>query len=82
MTSIQIILIVLATAIVSAVIATLHTSRKMRRKVSYMLDALEDKELNFRFDERRLRGRKFNKTLNRLRNIFDKERREIIEQEK
>ena len=54
----------------------------MRRKVSYMLDALEDKELNFRFDERRLRGRKFNKTLNRLRNIFDKERHEIIEQEK
>ena len=47
-----------------------------------MLDALEDKELNFRFDERRLRGRKFNKTLNRLRNIFDKERHEIIEQEK
>ena len=47
-----------------------------------MLDALEDKELNFRFDERRLRGRKFNRTLNRLRNIFDKERHEIIEQEK
>ena len=54
----------------------------MRRKVSYMLDALEDKELNFRFDERRLAGRKFNRTLNRLRNIFDKERHEIIEQEK
>lgn len=47
-----------------------------------MLDALEDKELNFRFDERRLRGRRFNMTLNRLRNIFDKERHEIIEQEK
>ena len=47
-----------------------------------MLDALEDKELNFRFDEKRLRGRKFNMTLNRLRNIFDKERHEIIEQEK
>ena len=47
-----------------------------------MLDALEDKELNFRFDEKRLFGRKFNKTLNRLRNIFDKERHEIIEQEK
>ena len=82
MTDIHIILLVAATAIVSAAIATLTTSRKMRRKVSYMLDALEDKELNFRFDERRLRGRKFNKTLNRLRNIFDKERREIIEQEK
>ncbi len=82
MTDIHIILLVAATAIASAAIATLTTSRKMRRKVSYMLDALEDKELNFRFDERRLRGRKFNKTLNRLRNIFDKERHEIIEQEK
>ena len=82
MTDIHIILLIAATAIASAAIATLTTSRKMRRKVSYMLDALEDKELNFRFDERRLRGRKFNKTLNRLRNIFDKERREIIEQEK
>lgn len=47
-----------------------------------MLDALEDKELNFRFDEKRLFGRRLNKTLNRLRNIFDKERHEIIEQEK
>ena len=47
-----------------------------------MLDALEDKELNFRFDESRLIGRQFNKTLNRLRSIFDKERHEIIEQEK
>ena len=54
----------------------------MRGKVSYMLDALEDKELNFRFDEKRLFGRRFNRTLNRLRNIFDKERHEIIEQEK
>ena len=54
----------------------------MRRKVSYMLDALEDKELNFRFDESRLIGRRFNRTLNRLRGIFDKERHEIIEQEK
>jgi nitrogen fixation/metabolism regulation signal transduction histidine kinase len=54
----------------------------MRRKVTYMLDALEDKEINFRFDEKRVFGRQFNKTLNRLRNIFDKERKEIIEQEK
>ena len=66
---------------ITAVITALVTSSKTRRKVAYMLDALEDKELNFRFDEKRLFGRKFNKTLNRLRNIFDKERREIIEQE-
>ena len=82
MTTTAVILIVMAAIAISSVITSVVTSRKMGRKVSYMLDALEDKELNFRFDERRLRGRKFNKTLNRLRNIFDKERREIIEQEK
>ena len=71
-----------ATAVLTAVVTALMTSRRMRNKVAYMLDALEDKELNFRFDERRIFGRQFNKTLNRLRNIFDKERHEIIEQEK
>ena len=82
MTITTVILIVLAAIVISSAITSKLTSRKMRAKVAYMLDALEDKELNFRFDERRLRGRKFNKTLNRLRNIFDKERHEIIEQEK
>ena len=82
MTTSIVILIVLTAIAISSAITSFITSRKMRGKVAYMLDALEDKELNFRFDERRLRGRKFNRTLNRLRNIFDKERHEIIEQEK
>ena len=82
MTDIQVISAIVASVITTAVITALITSDKTRRKVAYMLDALEDKELNFRFDEKRLFGRKFNKTLNRLRNIFDKERHEIIEQEK
>lgn len=82
MPDITIILITAAIVILTAVIASLATAQRMRRKVNYMLDALEDKELNFRFDEKRLRDRRFNKTLNRLRNIFDKERREIMEQEK
>ena len=82
MTTSTVILIVLAAIVISSAITSFVTSKKMRAKVTYMLDALEDKELNFRFDERRLRGRKFNRTLNRLRNIFDKERHEIIEQEK
>ena len=82
MTNLTIILIVIAAVVITAAVTSFLTSRKMRTKVAYMLDALEDKELNFRFDERRWRGRKFNKTLNRLRNIFDKERHEIIEQEK
>ncbi len=71
-----------ATAVLTAVVTSLTTSKRMRKKVAYMLDALEDKELNFRFDEDRIFGRQFNRTLNRLRNIFDKERHEIIEQEK
>lgn len=82
MTELQIIFIVAAAAVLAAVLSSFVTSARMRAKVTYMLDALEDKELNFRFDEKRLRGRKFNRTLNRLRNIFDKERNEIIEQEK
>ena len=82
MTSPTVILIVLVAIVISSAITSFVTSRKMRAKVTYMLDALEDKEVNYRFDERRLRGRRFNRTLNRLRNIFDKERHEIIEQEK
>ena len=82
MSNSTIILIILAAIVLSSAISSFITSRKMRGKVSYMLDALEDKELNFRFDEKRLFGRRFNRTLNRLRNIFDKERHEIIEQEK
>ena len=82
MTTLQSIFAIIAAVVLTAVVTFLLTSRKMRGKVAYMLDALEDKELNFRFDERRLAGRKFNRTLNRLRNIFDKERHEIIEQEK
>ena len=82
MSILTIISIVIAAVVITAVVTSLLTSLKMRGKVDYMLDALEDKELNFRFDEKRLRDRKFNKTLNRLRNIFDKERHEIIEQEK
>ena len=82
MSTTAVILIVLAAIALSSAVTFWATSRKMRGKVAYMLDALEDKELNFRFDEKRIRGRQFNKTLNRLRNIFDKERHQIIEQEK
>lgn len=71
-----------ATSIVTAVVTSVITMHKARKKVIYMLDALEDKETNFRFDERGNSGRKFNKALNRLKTIFDKERQEIIEHER
>lgn len=51
MTITTVILIVLAAIVISSAITSLVTSGKMRTKVAYMLDALEDKELNFRFDE-------------------------------
>ena len=70
MTTWQIILLCVIVAIVAAVIATLSTRRKDIRKVAYMMDALEDGELNFRFQDKN----KFNRTLNRIRTIFEKQR--------
>ena len=70
MTTWQIILLVVIVAIVAAVVAAVRTRRKDIRKVAYMMDALEDGELNFRFQDRN----KFNRTLNRIRTIFEKQR--------
>ncbi len=57
-------------AIVVAVVAVLHTRHKDIQKVAYMMDALEDGELNFRFQDKN----KFNRTLNRIRIIFERQR--------
>ena len=46
-------------AIVVAVISILKTRQKDIKKVAYMMDALEDGELNFRFQDKN----KFNRTL-------------------
>ena len=57
-------------AIVAAVVAAVRTRRRDIRKVAYMMDALEDGELNFRFQDKN----RFNRTLNRIRTIFEKQR--------
>lgn len=57
-------------AIIAAVIASIRTRRKDIKKVAYMMDALEDGELNFRFQDKN----QFNRTLNRIRTIFEKQR--------
>ena len=57
-------------AMIATVIATIRTRRKDIKKVAYMMDALEDGELNFRFQEKN----KFNHTLNRILTIFEKQR--------
>ena len=66
----EVILLVVIVAIVAAVLAALRTHRRDIRKVAYMMDALEDGELNFRFQDKN----KFNRTLNRIRTIFEKQR--------
>ena len=60
----------LIVAIIVAVIASLRTRQKDIKKVADMMDALEDGELNFRFQDKN----KFNRTLNRIRTIFEKQR--------
>ena len=70
MTVWHIISLVVLVAIVAAVIAAVHVRRKDIKKVAYMMDALEDGELNFRFQDKN----KFNRTLNRIRTIFEKQR--------
>ncbi len=66
----HIVLVALLVAIIVAVIATIRTRRKDIKKVAYMMDALEDGELNFRFRD----TNRFNRTLNRIRTIFEKQR--------
>lgn len=64
------ILIGVAILIISVVATAFLVREKDRRKVEYMLDAFEDDELNFRFKE----NNAFNKTLNRIRWIFERQR--------
>ena len=63
------ILLCVIVAVIAAVIGAIHTRRKDIKKVAYMMDALEDGELNFRFQEKN----RFNRTLNRIRTIFEKQ---------
>ena len=74
------ILIIIATSVVTAVVTVFVTKRGMQRKISFMLDALEDGETAFKYSEKRFSLFHFNRTLNRLRSIFDMEMKKINEQ--
>ena len=67
--------IVVVAVIVSIIISVWLTRRQDTKKVSYMMDALEDGELNFRFRD----NSSLNRTLNRIRGIF--ERRSAVNEE-
>ena len=81
MNGLAVIGIALGSAAVGALLSGMYLSRKMRRKVAYMLDALEDRETNFRFDEHRFFFRNYYRTLNRIRSIFEREKAELKERE-
>ena len=72
----EIILILVAAIVLTAVITALYIHEKDRKKLEYMLDAFEDGEYNFRFTE----DSRFNKTLNRIKWIVER-RRQQNEQE-
>ena len=72
MTLWQIILLVVIVAIIAAIVAAVHVRQSDIKKVGYMMDALEDGALKFRFQEKN----KFNRTLNRIRTIFEKQRQQ------
>ena len=66
---------VIVVAVVVAVVVTfVLTRRHDTKKVSFMMDALEDGELNFRFQEKSA----LNRALNRIRGIF--ERRSAVDE--
>lgn len=62
--------IALGAALLSALVTMIIVKIKTIRKINYMMDALEDGELNFHFRERDV----LNRSLNRLRGIFERQR--------
>ena len=68
-------MVVLAAMAFSAVLTAFIVRRRDTRKVSFMMDALEDDELNFRFREKS----SLDRNLNRIRGIF--ERRNAVNEE-
>ena len=70
------ILIALATLALTIVLTALYVREKDRKKLEYMLDAFEDEEYNFRFQD----NSRFNRTLNRIKWIVER-RRQQYEQE-
>ena len=56
--------------------------RKIISKIDFMSDALDSGESAFRYSERRWADRRLNKSLNRLRYIFEAEKKDIRERER
>ena len=74
------ILILLVVAVL-VLLYTVYLWRRTNEKLTYMLDSLDNDDVNFRFRERLFFDISLNRTLNRLRSIYEKRRTELREQE-
>lgn len=77
--------IVLGGAVIAAlayIVTRAATRRKLIGKIDFMSDALDSGETAFRYSESRWRNRRLNKSLNRLRSIFEAEKADIREHER
>ena len=76
----KVILILLVIALV-CFLYTVYLWHKTNAKLTFMLDSLDNDDVNFRFRERLFFNASLNRTLNRLRGIYEKRQNELREQE-
>lgn len=69
-------------AALTYIVTRVATRRKIIGKIDFMSDALDSGETAFRYSESRWRNRRLNKSLNRLRSIFEAEKAEVRERER
>ena len=84
-TNIGMLWIALGGAVIAAltyIVTRAETRRKLIGKIDFMSDALDSGETAFRYSESRWRNRRLNKSLNRLRSIFEAEKADIRERER
>lgn len=77
--------IALGGAVIAAltyIVTRAATRRKIIGKIDFMSDALDSGETAFRYSESRWQNRRLNKSLNRLRSIFETEKADIRERER
>ena len=77
--------IALGGAVIAAltyIVTRAATRRKIIGKIDFMSDALDSGETAFRYSESRWQNRRLNKSLNRLRSIFEAEKADIRERER
>ena len=77
---IKVILIFLVAAVL-VFLYTIYLWHRTNEKLTYMLDSLDNDDVSFRFRERLFLDISLNRTLNRLRGIYEKRRTELREQE-